>query len=95
MAKVTSKLQVTLPKGLADQYGVRPGDEIEFVAAGDVIRVLPPGQRRPHSSRETRLKLFDQATVRQRRRQALAPRIRRPRVRGWSREDLYSRGSSR
>ncbi|MEK7258043.1 MAG: SUMF1/EgtB/PvdO family nonheme iron enzyme, partial [Bacteroidota bacterium] len=31
MAKVTSKLQVTVPKIIADQYGIRPGDEIEWV----------------------------------------------------------------
>ena len=31
MAKVTSKLQVTLPKALADQYGIEPGDEIGWV----------------------------------------------------------------
>ncbi|PZP64635.1 MAG: AbrB family transcriptional regulator, partial [Azospira oryzae] len=29
MAKVTSKLQVTLPKALAQRYRIRPGDEIE------------------------------------------------------------------
>ena len=41
MAKVTSKLQVTLPKQLAQQYGIEPGIDIEWQAAGDVIRVLP------------------------------------------------------
>ena len=30
MAKVTSKLQVTIPKAIAEQYGIKPGDEIEF-----------------------------------------------------------------
>ena len=28
MAKVTSKLQLTLPKAIADQYKIRPGDEL-------------------------------------------------------------------
>ena len=41
MAKITSKLQVTLPKTLAEQYHLRSGDEIQFEAAGDVIRVVP------------------------------------------------------
>ena len=35
MAKVTSKLQVTVPKAIAAAAtGFRPGDEIEWVAAG-------------------------------------------------------------
>ena len=44
MAKVTSKYQVTLPKKIAALYQIRPGDEILWVAAGDVIRVIPPSQ---------------------------------------------------
>ena len=42
MAKVTSKLQVTVPKAVADRYGIKPGDEIRFEDAGEVIRVVPP-----------------------------------------------------
>ena len=45
MAKVTSKLQVTIPKHIAEEYGIAPGDEVEFVPAGDSIRVIPPRQR--------------------------------------------------
>ncbi len=41
MAKVTSKLQVTIPKAIAHQYGIAPGDEIEFKAAGDMIASSP------------------------------------------------------
>ena len=41
---MTSKLQVTVPKVIANQYGIRPGDEVEWVAAGEAIRVLPPGR---------------------------------------------------
>lgn len=40
MSKVTSKLQVTLPKAIADRYGVGPGSEVVFEPAGDSIRVL-------------------------------------------------------
>ena len=40
MSKVTSKLQLTVPKAIADKYGIRPGDELDWVAAGDSIR--PP-----------------------------------------------------
>jgi bifunctional DNA-binding transcriptional regulator/antitoxin component of YhaV-PrlF toxin-antitoxin module len=93
MAKVTSKLQVTVPKALADRYRIRPGDDIEWQAAGDAIRVVPP-RRRPGGDVATRLKLFDQATVRQQERQAAAP-ARQAGGRGWTREDLYRRGRAR
>ena len=94
MAKVTSKYQVTLPKVIADEFKIRPGDDIEWIAAGEVIRVIPPGKRAIVESRESRLKLFDQATERLRRRVA-QPRRNRARDRGWKREDLYNRGRSR
>ena len=41
MPKVTSKLQLTVPKAIADQYGIRPGDELQWIAAGEAIRVIP------------------------------------------------------
>ena len=97
MSKVTSKLQVTIPKVIAEQYGIKPGDEIEFVPAGEVIRVVPPGKRqKPRLSVEERLRLFDEATVRQGEREA---KIRLPAEppgdRGWTREELYDRGKTR
>lgn len=103
MAKVTSKLQVTLPKSLADQYGIEPGSDIEWQAAGEVIRVLPPAARRAGASRHERLALFDAATARQtarQRRRSGAARAgkSRPGVakgRGWTREELYVRGTTR
>jgi AbrB family looped-hinge helix DNA binding protein len=93
VAKVTSKLQVTIPKVVAARYDIAPGDEIEFEPAGDVIRVVPP--RRP-AARDipTRLELFDQASARQRARD----RTLRPAsagTRGWTREELYDRDRSR
>ena len=48
MAKVTSKLQVTIPKAIADRHGLRPGDEIEWVSTGDAIRVAPVVRSKPH-----------------------------------------------
>ena len=30
MSRVTSKLQVTVPRAIAQRYGIRPGDEIRF-----------------------------------------------------------------
>jgi len=93
MAKVTSKLQVTVPKALAERYGIAPGAEIEWEPAGDAIRVVPARRRRFGDPR-SRLKLFDQATERQRARQRSHP----PKAagdRGWTRDDLYSRGRAR
>jgi AbrB family looped-hinge helix DNA binding protein len=95
MARVTSKLQVTVPKAIADQYGIRPGDEIEWVAAGDAIRVQPAGRKATPADVETRLNLFDAATARQRRRQSGRRRPRLPQKRGWRREELYGRGHAR
>jgi bifunctional DNA-binding transcriptional regulator/antitoxin component of YhaV-PrlF toxin-antitoxin module len=94
MAKVTSKLQVTLTKAIAEKYNLRPGVEIQWAAAGEVIRVIPPGQKPSTEDREDRLRLFDQATARHRQRTAKS-RTTEPRSRGWRREDLYRRGRSR
>jgi AbrB family looped-hinge helix DNA binding protein len=96
MAKVTSKLQVTVPKVIADQYGIHPGDEIEWVAAGETIRIIPPGRRAPLADLALRLKLFDAATARQRKRQSgRVVRVPVRRGRGWTREDLYRRARPR
>jgi AbrB family looped-hinge helix DNA binding protein len=95
MSKVTSKLQVTIPKALADEYGIKAGTEVQWVPAGEVIRLVPPGTRDPSEDRATRLEIFDRATERQRRRQGRT-RLRTSRTRGWTREDLYDgRGSAR
>jgi bifunctional DNA-binding transcriptional regulator/antitoxin component of YhaV-PrlF toxin-antitoxin module len=94
MAKVTSKYQVTLPRRIAEAYRIRPGDDIDWAPAGEVIRVIPPGKQAAPQSRESQLRLFDQATERQRGR-AKAPAAGRSRNRGWNREDLYTRGRAR
>jgi AbrB family looped-hinge helix DNA binding protein len=93
MSKVTSKYQVTLPKVIAEMYNIHPGDEIDWVPAGEVIRVIPPGRRIAAQNRELQLHLFDQATERHRRRQS-GNKVIRPRDRGWRRDDLYARGRS-
>jgi len=94
MSKVTSKLQVTIPKTLADRYGIRPGDEIEWQAAGAFIRVIPPGGGRPRLDSAERLRIFDAATARQRAREAEQPPPAPATDRGWTREELYTRGGS-
>jgi AbrB family looped-hinge helix DNA binding protein len=93
MVKVTRKLQITVPKVLAERYGIDPGDEIEWEAAGDAIRVVPP-RRAPVRDLAARLRLFDLATARQKAREKGTGRP-RARSRGWTREDLYGRGRAR
>ncbi len=93
MAKVTSKYQVTLPRRIADSYAIRPGDDIEWQAAGEVIRVIPPGRQTAPLSRESQLRLFDQSTERHRKRSP-GHAAGQFRIRGWKREDLYRRGRS-
>lgn len=94
MSKVTSKLQVTLPKAVADQVGIRPGDRLEWRVAGHEIRVRVPGARATVLSRGERLERFDEATRRIKtwnRRRASG----RGRARGWTRGELYERGRAR
>lgn len=93
MAKVTSKLQITLPKRIAEQHGIAPGDEIEFESNGDIIRIVPANKKAGQElSVEERLRLFDAATDRQNRRAArMRLPAQPPKERDWRREDLYDR----
>jgi bifunctional DNA-binding transcriptional regulator/antitoxin component of YhaV-PrlF toxin-antitoxin module len=61
MPKVTSKLQLTVHKAIADQYGIKPGDELEWIPAGESIRVeLVRKTKAGHElTTEERLALFD------------------------------------
>lgn len=92
MAKVTSKLQVTVPKAIATRYQISPGDDIEWVPAGDVIRVHKKGALTRRDDAALRLELFDRATDRQSQRQLHGKPIAGTGDRGWKREDLYDRG---
>src|ERR1700728_3519172 len=96
MPKVTSKLQLTVPKAIADEYGIRPGDELNWIPAGESIRVeLSRG--RSNAGRqltvEERLTLFDSGMQRVDKLQAKELKKNRgksgPHDRGWTREDLY------
>ncbi len=98
MAKVTKDLQVTIPKDIADAYGITPGTDVEFVPAGDTIQLIPQGRRMsvPTLSVEERLRLFDESRERQRlREKELNIPAEAPADRGWRREDLYTRGKPR
>jgi bifunctional DNA-binding transcriptional regulator/antitoxin component of YhaV-PrlF toxin-antitoxin module len=100
MAKVTSKLQLTLPKAIADQYKIRPGDDLDWQPAGEAIRVIKRDAMESAEPKtlEERLRLFDLATVRQRKRETVT-RARKTvsgtHERGWTREEIYRRGFSR
>ena len=92
MAKVTTKLQVTIPKTLAESYAIKAGDEIDWRAAGKVILVIPRQAAGAGLSVEERLRLFDQASDRQRTRELGSPPATQDR--GWRRDELYERGHS-
>ncbi len=91
MARVTNKFQVTVPKALADQVGIRPGDEIELVPGDRSLKIVLPAERTQYSV-EDRLRLFDLATQRQRDREKQGAQTASGSDRGWRREDLYTRG---
>ncbi len=38
-AKLTSKGQVTIPKGVRERLGLRTGDEVEFVEEAGAVRI--------------------------------------------------------
>jgi bifunctional DNA-binding transcriptional regulator/antitoxin component of YhaV-PrlF toxin-antitoxin module len=100
MAKVTSKLQLTIPKLLAVKYEIRPGDEVALMPAGECIRIDPRNRRKPEMDMHERLRLFAEMLRRQRRREKGHPEPRSANARaaaerGWKREDLYTRGGPR
>jgi len=93
---VTSKLQLTVPKAIADKYGIRPGDELEWSPAGDGIRVRLKKGQKPEANAAERLALFDENTEwlnelqseELRRSKENGTRITREN-RSWTREELY------
>jgi AbrB family looped-hinge helix DNA binding protein len=94
MTRVTGKFQITLPKRLVDAFGISVGDEVELVAAGDAIRIVPANAVQPGLSAQERLRLFDEATQRM---TASVKETKLPAAsdRGWTREELYDRGRAR
>lgn len=100
---MTSKLQLTIPKAIAEAHGIAPGMELEFESADDVIRLRvaasATGTQASASATQHRLRAFDDATRRQAQRDAnfrakhadLISSVER----GWTRESLYDRGLAR
>jgi AbrB family looped-hinge helix DNA binding protein len=89
MSKVTKKLQVSIPKSLADRYGIRAGDDLQWEPAGDNLRVRLAATPEHRFDLGDRVRLFDDATERQLRRQAMRS-LQVERDRGWTREELYT-----
>ena len=98
MPKVTSKLQLTVPKKIADQYGIRPGDELEWIPAGDSIRVELLRKTRSGNklTAQERVALFDENVKWIDKLQAEALKEAKKKgthttreTRGWTREELY------
>ena len=84
-----------MPKAIADRYGIEPGTDLEWLEAGDAIRVVPHRDRRDDDADVAeRLRRYDESTrrlLRYAEQRPLAP----SRDRGWTREELYERGSAR
>ena len=91
MSRVTSKLQVTIPKEIARRYGIEPGTDVEWLPAGEAIRVVPPSAHPGTADRARRLQLFDAATPRVLARRRDWTGRSEPADRGWTRDDLYDR----
>ncbi len=97
---MTSKLQLTVPKKIADLYGIRPGDELDWVPAGDSIRVelvrkkARSGEQLSPQERvalfNANMKWLDEIQAEQLKEAEANPvRITRE-TRGWTREELYN-----
>ena len=87
-SKVTSKLQVTIPKAIADWFGIRPGGTIVWEVAGGGLRVTSPGRARRLEAAE-RERLFRESIRASRAAEGAAIRPAATAKRGWTRDDLY------
>jgi AbrB family looped-hinge helix DNA binding protein len=90
MSKVTSKLQLTLPKALAEKFSIRPGDDVEWVAMVDALKLVPHKAQQASTTTTIakRLRSFDAATARQAERQKRSA-LPAAKHRGWTREEIY------
>jgi hypothetical protein len=69
-----SRANYKFPKRIAEEYGIAPGDQIDFQPAGPAIRLVPAGALpSPELSLDERLRRYDCATERQREREARLP----------------------
>lgn len=94
MSKVTSKFQISIPKAIVNEAGIRVGDELVWERAGADLRLRLASEPSRRLTTSERLALFDSARTRQksRERKHVAKRALAPaNERGWSREDLYDK----
>lgn len=91
MRRATGKFQITLPERLVDVYDIQVGDEVESVATGESIAIVPARSRRPELSIGERLRLFDQSIGLQAKRDRDPPRTASGEQDGM-REELDTRG---
>jgi len=89
MTTITGKFQITLPKRLVDAYGIRVGDEVELVASGETISIIPVKTLKAPLPPKERVRLFDEATARIKKR-GTKKGAQGSRDRGWTRDDLYA-----
>jgi antitoxin PrlF len=54
MSKMTSKGQVTIPKGMRDQFDIKPGSEVEFGISRDGDLIVKPKKTAPREPVESR-----------------------------------------
>lgn len=90
---MTSKLQLTVPKSIAEAYRIAPGSELIFEAAGEVIH-LRHQRANVAPDKDARLQRFQQAWQRQLgRNQRYQGEQQSTDItnRGWTREELYER----
>jgi bifunctional DNA-binding transcriptional regulator/antitoxin component of YhaV-PrlF toxin-antitoxin module len=87
LSKVKSRLRVTVPRAIAEQYRIEPGDELRWTPSGETIRVGLRKARPLGKGVAARLRRFDEATKRQQQRVERSER-------GWKRDDLYGRGGA-
>jgi len=93
---MTPKLQLTVPEAIAEKYQIRPGDEVEWIEAGEESRVIPAKVLPRMLNAQERLRIFDEATARQRARETESPLETLESItRGWTREEIYSRDRTR
>lgn len=90
MSRVTSKYQVSIPKGLAERLGIQVGDDLEWEDAGGTLRARLVRSAKSRYSIQDRLQIFDAATTRQRKRES-SSELPKSSKRGGTREDLYTR----
>ena len=89
MTRITGKFQITLPKRLVEAYGIRVGDEVELIASGETISIVPSHAAKSILPAEERLRLFNEATQRIKKMNAANP-LPGSEDRGWTREDIYA-----